>query len=82
MPTHTDLGWGGCVAVERDPQRVSAAWGFRGARIAVAALFENLEDGLSLAEFVELFLRRYGAADTVGFGARRPNPRITAAAVV
>jgi uncharacterized protein (DUF433 family) len=27
---------------------------FRGTRIPVAALFENLEDGVSLAEFVEL----------------------------
>ena len=40
---------------ERDPQRVSGAWVFRGTRIPVAALFENLEDGVSLAEFVELF---------------------------
>jgi uncharacterized protein (DUF433 family) len=28
---------------------------FQGTRIPVAALFENLEDGVSLAEFVELF---------------------------
>jgi uncharacterized protein (DUF433 family) len=28
---------------------------FRGTRIPVAALFENLEDGVSLTEFVELF---------------------------
>jgi uncharacterized protein (DUF433 family) len=28
---------------------------FRGTRIPVAALFENLEDGVSLSEFVELF---------------------------
>jgi uncharacterized protein (DUF433 family) len=28
---------------------------FRGTRIPVAALFENLEDGVSLVEFVELF---------------------------
>jgi len=41
--------------VERDPQRVSGAWVFRGTRIPVAALFENLEDGVSLTDFVELF---------------------------
>lgn len=41
--------------MERDLQRVSGAWVFRGTRIPVAALFENLEDGISLAEFVELF---------------------------
>lgn len=55
MPTQADLGWAGCAAVERDPQRVSGAWVFTGTRIPVAALFENLEDGVSLAEFVELF---------------------------
>ena len=55
MPMQADLGWAGCAAVERDPQRVSGAWVFQGTRIPVAALFENLEDGVSLAEFVELF---------------------------
>jgi len=55
MPTQADLCWAGCAAVERDPQRVSGAWVFHGTRIPVAALFENLEDGVSLAEFVELF---------------------------
>ena len=55
MSTQRELGWAGCTAVERDPQRVSGAWVFRGTRIPVAALFENLEDGISLPEFVELF---------------------------
>jgi len=36
--------------VERDPLRVSGAWVFRGSRMPVAALFENLKDGVSLAE--------------------------------
>jgi uncharacterized protein (DUF433 family) len=55
MPTEADLGWTGCTAVERDPQRLSGAWVFRGTRIPVTALFENLEDGVSLTEFIELF---------------------------
>lgn len=45
----------GSIAVERDPQRVSGAWVFRGMHIPVAARFENLEDGICLAEFVQLF---------------------------
>ena len=53
--TQNELGWAGCTAVERDPQRVTGAWVFRGTRIPVAALFQNLEDGVSLAEFVDLF---------------------------
>jgi uncharacterized protein (DUF433 family) len=43
MSTQRELGWAGCTAVERDSQRVSGAWVFRGTRIPVAALFENLE---------------------------------------
>ena len=49
------LDWSSCSAVERDPQRVSGAWVFRGTRVPVSALFENLEDGVQIAQFVELF---------------------------
>ena len=55
MSTTSQLHWADCSAVERDPQRVSGAWVFRGTRIPVAALFQNLEDGVSLTEFVEIF---------------------------
>ena len=55
MPTPSQLDWADCSAVEQDPQHVNGAWVFRGTRITVAALFENLEDGVSLVEFVELF---------------------------
>ena len=44
-----------CGAVERDRDRVSGAWVFRGTRVPVAALFENLEDGVPVGEFVDLF---------------------------
>lgn len=47
--------WSSCEAVERDPERVSGAWVFRGTRVSIAALFENLEDGVTVEEFVELF---------------------------
>ena len=49
------LTWSNCAAVERDPERVSGSWVFRGSRVPVAALFENLEDGVPIGEFVELF---------------------------
>lgn len=49
------IDWSSCLAVERDPERVSGAWVFRGSRVPVAALFENLEDGVPVGEFVELF---------------------------
>lgn len=47
--------WSDCPAVERDPQRVSGAWVFRGTRVPVAALFENLQDGATLDDFVAWF---------------------------
>jgi len=44
-----------CTAVERDPDRVSGDWVFRGTRVPVKALFENLEDGAQVADFVAWF---------------------------
>lgn len=49
------IDWSTCPAVERDPERVSGAWVFRGTRVPVAALFENLEDGAQVAQFVQWF---------------------------
>ncbi len=49
------IDWSSCPAVERDPKRVSGAWVFSGTRIPVSALFENLEDGADISEFVEWF---------------------------
>jgi uncharacterized protein (DUF433 family) len=49
------IDWSTCAAVERDPERVSGAWVFRGTRVPVAALFENLEDGAPVAQFIEWF---------------------------
>lgn len=49
------LDWTKCTAVERSPARVSCAWVFRGTRVPVKALFENLEDGATLDQFLEWF---------------------------
>ena len=49
------IDWSSCPAVERDPERVSGAWVFRGSRVNIATLFENLEDGVPVGEFVDLF---------------------------
>jgi len=44
-----------CSSVELNPDLVSGAWVFRETRVPVVALFENLEDGVSINEFIELF---------------------------
>lgn len=49
------IDWSSCAAVERHPDRVSGAWVFRGTRVPIVALFENLEDGASASQFVEWF---------------------------
>lgn len=49
------IDWSSCETVERDAQRASGAWVFRGTRVPVAALFENLEEGASVSEFVDWF---------------------------
>ena len=49
------LDWTTCQAVERDPQKVSGVWVFRGTRVPVGALFENLEGGATVDEFLKWF---------------------------
>ena len=47
--------WETLDAVERTPDKVSGAWVFRGTRVPVSALFENLKDGASIDQFLEWF---------------------------
>ena len=47
--------WEACGAVERRRDRVSGVWVFRGSRVPVSALFENLKDGASVEQFLEWF---------------------------
>jgi uncharacterized protein (DUF433 family) len=47
--------WEECRAFERDPAKVSGVWVFVNTRVPVRALFENLEDGATVDQFVEWF---------------------------
>jgi uncharacterized protein (DUF433 family) len=47
------IDWCACQAVEHDAGRVSGAWVLCATRVPVSALFENLEDGASVTQFVE-----------------------------
>ncbi|PYU03276.1 MAG: DUF433 domain-containing protein [Acidobacteria bacterium] len=66
------LDWSQCRAVESVPGRVSGAWVFRGTRIPVAAVFENLEDGLAIDEIVQMFdgLTREQVKEVLDFAAQ------------
>jgi uncharacterized protein (DUF433 family) len=47
--------WRTCRAVEQIPGKVSGTWVFRGTRVPVRALFENLRDGASIEDFLSWF---------------------------
>ena len=47
--------WSQLSAVELSPDKVSGALVFRGTRVPVAALFENLRDGASIDQFLSWF---------------------------
>jgi uncharacterized protein (DUF433 family) len=49
------LDWSQCSAVERVAGKVSGEWRFKGTRVPVRALFENLEDGARVDDFLEWF---------------------------
>ena len=49
------LDWSDCPHVIASPDTVSGAFVFRGTRVPVRALFENLEDGATVDEFLQWF---------------------------
>ena len=49
------IDWTQCPAVERIPGKVSGAWLFKNTRVPVKALFENIEGGATVQEFLEWF---------------------------
>ena len=49
------LDWSTCKALERDPAKLAGAWVFRGTRVPVSALFENLGGGATVDQFLEWF---------------------------
>lgn len=53
--THMNTDWTNCPVVEHEPGKVSGAWVFRGTRVPVHALFENIEGGASVDDFLEWF---------------------------
>jgi len=65
------LDWSQCPAVESIPGKVSGAWVFRGTRMPVATVFENLEAGASIEEIIEWFdLTREQVTAVLDFAAR------------
>lgn len=51
----TMFDWSNCSEVSASPETVSGAVVFRGTRVPVKALFENLEDGATVDDFLQWF---------------------------
>ena len=65
------LDWSQCPAVESMPGKVSGAWVFRGTRMPVTTVFENLEAGASIDDIIEWFdLTRQQVTAVLDFAAR------------
>jgi uncharacterized protein (DUF433 family) len=66
------LDWSQCPAVESVPGKVSGAWVFKDTRMPVSAVFENLEDGVTIQELTELYdgLSREQVEAVLEFAAR------------
>ena len=47
--------WETLDVIERSADMVSSAWVFRGTRVPVSALFENLRDGATIEQFLKWF---------------------------
>lgn len=70
----TNLDWSQCPVVESIPGKVSGAWIFRGTRVPVAAIFENLKSS-SMEEVLENFpVTREQILAVLDFAARSAEP--------
>ena len=49
------MNWDKCTAIERHLAKLSGVWVFRGTRVPVYALFENLREGASVKQFLDWF---------------------------
>ena len=65
------LDWSRCAAVESIPGKVSGAWVFKGTRMPVSTVFENLEAGATIEDIMEWFdLGREQITAVLEFAAR------------
>jgi uncharacterized protein (DUF433 family) len=49
------MDWSLCSALDRNAGKLGGKWCFRGTRLPVAALFEHLDHGSTIDEFLEWF---------------------------
>ena len=66
--------WDQCPVVERHPDKLSGAWVFTETRVLISALFENLEDGVTVEQFLQWFpgVDRSKVEAVISVGSREP----------
>jgi uncharacterized protein (DUF433 family) len=65
------LDWSQCPAVESVPGKLCGAWVFKGTRMPVSLVFENLELGATVEDIMEWHhLTREQIVAVLGFAAR------------
>lgn len=73
-----NLDWSQCPAVESVPGKRSGAWVFRGTRMPVSVVFENIED-MTVDELIEEFgvtrEQVHAVLDFVAHSTESPFPR-------
>ena len=71
MTNMAALDWSQCQAVESTPGKLSGAWVFKGTRMPVSLVFENLEAGATIEEIMDWFhLTRDQIVEVLEFAAR------------
>ncbi|MDR0901782.1 MAG: DUF433 domain-containing protein [Opitutaceae bacterium] len=68
------FNWQSCAEIECSPDVAGGALVFKGTRVPVTALFENLEDGASVADFLKWFpgVSKHQVDAVLGFAAKSP----------
>ena len=66
------LDWSQCPVVERGPGKSRCMWRFKGTHVPVTLLFENLEDGATVNDFLEWYpgVTREQVVAVLGFAER------------
>jgi len=71
------LDWSQCPAVESISGKVSGAWVFKGSRLPISVVFENLEYGSSIEEIMENYrVTREQIQVVLEFAARSAAPPV------
>jgi uncharacterized protein (DUF433 family) len=67
----TIINWAACPVLESDPEKLSGAWVFRGTRVPISTVLDNLSD-MSVSEIVQDYstVQRYQITTFLDFLAR------------